>query len=302
MRSRGFIPWHWLLAVCLQVGWTHPASAASGSESDPPPMPLAHSPIDFFREMLAMNESQRQEALNHRSSRQQEVLMAKLAEYEAMPDIEREVRLEVTELHYYLMPLLKESADQRESRLKAIPSGKRLRVLRRLKQWDSLTSSVQQQLLANQQVMNWFIRQEIEWKVPPPLPRSPLRLPFPENQRKFSQEQAQRMEGVFQQFVELPETEQKRSLAGLPGDQRKRILQAANELSEMPSPVRRKCINSYIEILAMSKAEQVAIMRKVAQWQSLSLEEKHALRSFVPQVPPLPPGLQSAEFPPLPPH
>ena len=282
-----------MVAACLGLGW---ADRASADVDVLPPMPETRSPIDFFRELLEMGESQRQEALIDRSPRQQQILREKLAEYEAMPVIEREARLELTELHYFLMPLLKEPGGNREIRLNAIPMGEKQQVIRRLNQWDRLTPSAQHQLLANQEVMNWFVRQDMELKLPPPLPTSPLMLPFTESQRTLSQKQAQRIEVVFRQFVDLPAVEQQRSLEGISGDLKRRILLAASELSRMPPSTRSKCISSFITIMAMSEPEQVAIMRKVAQWQSLSPDQKNALRKFVPQVPPLPPGLLPANL------
>jgi hypothetical protein len=107
-----------LLAASLlaQTAANDPASAAANSAParplvvSRPPMPpepvpaipQARSPISFFRELLAMNAAERRQALTNRSPEGQKQILADVREYESLPPDERELRLRVTELRWYL--------------------------------------------------------------------------------------------------------------------------------------------------------------------------------------------------------
>src|ERR1019366_7847670 len=132
---------HLLMASLLvQAATNHPASASAGSArarqlaSDipmppesppplppdppvppdpPPPLPPAQSPISFFRDLLAMNGAERKQALTNRSPEGQKLILDKVREYESLPPDERELRLRVTELRWYLVPLMTAPATNR---------------------------------------------------------------------------------------------------------------------------------------------------------------------------------------------
>ncbi|HSY74859.1 MAG TPA: hypothetical protein VK810_05260, partial [Dongiaceae bacterium] len=68
----------------------------------PPPMPLAHSPVDFFRNLLAMTPRDRNNFLTNKSPEVRERILGKVNEYLVLDPNERELRLRATELRWYL--------------------------------------------------------------------------------------------------------------------------------------------------------------------------------------------------------
>src|SRR5690242_7150383 len=99
--------------------------AASGAteQAPAPPVPMlpAKSPVDFFRDLLAMNPAEWRNFLTNRPPETQKLILAKLHEYASLKPEECKLRLEVTELHYYLVRLLATPATNRAFQLQQIP-------------------------------------------------------------------------------------------------------------------------------------------------------------------------------------
>ena len=121
-----------------------------------PPLPLAQSPISFFRELLAMNPAERKQALTNRSPEVRSSILAKVREYESLKPDERELRLRVTELRWYLRPLMTAPATNRAAQLAMIPGRNRKLVEDRLREWDKLPPEVQKELLANEATIRYL--------------------------------------------------------------------------------------------------------------------------------------------------
>ena len=106
-------------------------------------MPHLKSPVDLFRELLAMTPAERENYLTNRPPGIRDRILAKVREYEALDPNERELRLRATELRWYLLPLMHESPTNRAARLAAIPDDLRPLVKNRLQQWDILPPPLQ---------------------------------------------------------------------------------------------------------------------------------------------------------------
>src|SRR5579859_5200181 len=123
MSSLNYKPLWLALAVWLQLSLSsrsaelphHPAVAGT-------PMPPARSPVDSFRELLAMTPIERRNCLTNRPPESQKRILAKLQEYQTLKPEERELRLRATELHYYLIQFLGNASTNRDSQLELIPS------------------------------------------------------------------------------------------------------------------------------------------------------------------------------------
>jgi len=87
--------------------------------------PLAKSPVESFRELLAMKPGEREQYLATRPPAIRKRFLAKIQEYEAMSAEERELRLRATELRWYLLPLMQMPATNRTAQLAAIPEADR---------------------------------------------------------------------------------------------------------------------------------------------------------------------------------
>ena len=105
--------------------------------------------MDFFRELLNKNPVERLEFLSNRPPASQKLILAKVREYEQLKPEECELRLRVTELHYYLLPLMSEASTNRADQLALIPADTRKLVADRLEQWDKLPFESKKDLLQN---------------------------------------------------------------------------------------------------------------------------------------------------------
>ena len=113
-----------------------------------PPTPVSHpTPVAFFRQLLAMTPGERVHALTNRPVAIRGKIMAKVKEYLALDPNERELRLQATELRWYLAPLMRLPAAQRGARLAQVPDQWRNIVQSRLSEWDILPPPLQQELL-----------------------------------------------------------------------------------------------------------------------------------------------------------
>ena len=73
-------------------------------------VPRMQSPVDFFRQLLAMTPAERVASLTNRPPEARARILAKVREYQALGPDERELRLRATELRWYLTPLLRTAA------------------------------------------------------------------------------------------------------------------------------------------------------------------------------------------------
>lgn len=274
----------------------------------PPPLPVAKAPIEYFRELLALSPAERERALAERVPEQRKILLAKFKEYEAMNAEERELRLAVTELRWYLMPLMKTVPAERGERLKEIPSEKRPLVEDRLGRWDVLSPSQQKEFLDNEMTIHYFLRLQssaVDQKTNlleelPPERRQKVEKEL-ERWRSLPAEQRDRMCHRFQEFFELNSKEKQKTLGALSEPERAQMEKTLQTFSQLQPEQRRHCIRSFSKFANMSLPERNEFLKKAEMWQNMSASDRNAWRELVnklPQMPPLPPGLK---FPPMPP-
>src|ERR1019366_3531410 len=121
-----------------------------------PPIPHSKSPVDFFRELLALTPAERGNYLTNRPPEVRGRILAKVREYEALDPNERELRLRATELRWYLLPLMRAPLAERDEELAQVPEDLRSLAQARLAQWDLLPPAVQQELLAEDSTLHYF--------------------------------------------------------------------------------------------------------------------------------------------------
>lgn len=299
--------------VVTQISWTLPSkaeinsSATQKSQVIPPPLPVPKPPIEFFRELLSMSPGEREKILADKTPEQKKVLQAKIQEYEAMDPDQRELTLKVTELRWYLAPLMKIAPNERASRLEMIPEDKRRLVEERLRQWDELSPGQQQEFWDNEMAINYFLR--LQSSAPGQQTNilknfSPAaRERFKAQMQRWHQlpvEDRDRMCRRFQQFFELNPKEKEKTLNTLSEAERIQM-EKTLELFQNLSPAQRQhCMESFRKFARMDPNERNQFLKKAERWQSMSPEDRKAWRELVqkiPPMPPLPPGL----LPPLPP-
>jgi hypothetical protein len=278
-----------------------------------PPFPLVFpggkSPVEFFRELLAMSAAERAQALTNRPAASRKQILAKVREYEAMKPNQRELRLKATELRYYLWPLMSVPAASREPLLARVPEGMTNLVRDRLAEWDKLAPEVQRQLLENEATLRYFTElaestQEQKTNILGSL--SPARREMLQRGirqwQSLPEEQRQKTLARFNQFFELTQNEKNLTLQTISGAEQQQMEKTLRKFERL-SPVQRAlCMKSFEKFASLSLEERQQFLKNVDQWKRMSPDERENWRELVRKLnppPPLPPGL---ERPPVPPQ
>ena len=276
----------------------------------PPSVPVK-SPVEFFRELLQMSATERVAALTNRSVESRKVIMAKLKEYAVLDANERELRLQVTELRWYLWPLMNMPATNRFMQLTNIPAGQRVLVESRLKEWDSLPEDVRKELLDNEATRNFFTQlqgrtaeqQQHILATMPAAQRQALQQGI-DKWNRLTEEQRRDLGDRFNQFLVLTEQERDKVLKTLSGPERRQIEKTLQTFGRLPAKERAECIESFEKFANLGLVQRQQFLRNAERWRQMTPNERQAWRELVKKVPsaaspvglpPLPP-----EIPPLP--
>lgn len=285
-----------------------PAQAAP-SRAGIPPGPAAetefaaNSPVETFRQILAMSPPERKRFLADRPPERQKLILAKVREYESLSPERRELRLQVTELHYYLWPLMSIPMNQRAPWVAKVPERDRSQVEGRLRQWDRMPWSKQQELLTNAATIRYFTELQAG---PPPLPEiSPARRDKLEagirEWRRLPSFQRQRILARFSRFFELTAEERDKALTALSEPERRQIEKTVDHFSGLSQSDRNQCIRSFEKFAGLTLAERQQFLKNADRWKRMPPEERGQwvqLAKDLPQ-PPMPPGM--ILMPPAPP-
>ncbi len=315
----------WLFAeVLLAVGllWLSAAPVRAATNgvaptvrlpSGPPPLPqltpppaLVRSPISFFRELLPMNAAELKQALTNRSPESQQRILAKVKEYRSLSPNECQLRLQVTELQWYLVPLLATPATNRAERLVNIPSSQRKAVEDRLREWDKLAPAEQKKLLENQATLVYLTglegltqqqRQEMLKNIPPA--RRALLEQGIARWDAMSAEERRTMLDRFNQFFELTPEEKDKALRTLSGAERRQIEKTLKAFDSLPRAQRAACIRALGKYTRLSLEEREQFLKNAERWKEMTPAERQAWRDVVRT---LPPPLPPPPLPPVPRH
>lgn len=287
-------------------------SAVAGQESPPlalPPvgLPPIKSPVDWFRDLLAMDPSARKAALADRSPESRRLLLAKVREYESLkPDV-RELRLRATELRFYLLPLLMAPATNRPPQLLMVPPEFRKLIEPRLQEWDKLPVDVQTNLLANEATLSYFTELSAEGENRKMENLSPARRQ--KLQAGIAQWQAlpvaqrQKIAMHFNQFFDLTADEKRKALNTLSEGERRQIEKTLATFGKLTPSQRAQCVRSFEKFANLSLEERRQFLKNAERWKLMSPEERDSWRQLVNNLssqPPLPPELSRPLPPPLP--
>jgi hypothetical protein len=270
-----------------------------------PPLPPAHSPISFFRDLLAMDPAGREQALTNRPPGVRTLIFAKVREYESLKPDERELRLRVTELRWYLRPLMSTPATNRPAQLAIIPDTYRKLIEDRLTEWDKLPPDVQKELLANADTIRYLT--EIEGRTDlqrrraleaiTPVGRTVLEQGI-DKWASMSEDERQRMLDRFREFFELTAQEKQKVLDSLPGLGRGQIEKTVRAFDNLPPDQRDQCIQSLQKYASLSPAERQQFLKSAERWKLMSPSERQVWRVLVRKLPPpLPPPLPPLRAP-----
>jgi hypothetical protein len=232
------------------------------------------SPVQEFRQWLKMSSAEREPALAARSAKNREAILAKLREYEAMPENLRNANLDAAELHWYLRPLLAMPVAQRDLSAQQIPEPWRERVQARLKQWDELKPDFQKEILKNEAAVKYASAPQ------PPMPTIPHPSADPI---------------LLRRFLSLPMDQQAKAMESFPPAERLEMTKTLQAFRELSPDNREICINSFGKFASMSAREQSVFIKNADRWQAMSSQDRDMWRQLVKIMPPMP-----STFPPMP--
>jgi hypothetical protein len=299
------------LLKCVWLGvWVAVAAfQAVTAEILPPLPPLPPSPLQFFRDLLNTNEAGRTAFLAGKLPEQRQAIEAKLAEYLALPADQRELRLCLTELRWYLLAVLRAPEKIRLQYLGQVPEKYRSLVQDRLKIWDTLPEENRKEMLQNEAALAYIIRLEQTT----PLQGQALLAALPEEKRRqvatflevwrgLPVAQQQAMVSRFQQFFGLTEPEKRQTLKSVPVEQRQQTEQVLGAFERLPKEQREKCLAAFQQFLNLTAKEREQFLQNAIRWQAMSPETRQSLSNWVqkfPPLPPLPPGFGTPPSPPI---
>ena len=304
----------WALIVTAIAGFStalpaQPALApvANLSDNKPPTPPVVKCPIEIFREWLAKSPAERERDLTTRPPEIARRIRAKLQEYEALKPDERELRLRMTELRWYMLFFMGMPQTDRAAQVATVPEADRQLLSDRLQQWDRLPPNEQAEILKYERTMEDFNGKNPEGEARVhtiavnDAPPSPDALNNLDKFLGLAPERRQQMYASFQRFFELTDGEKQKTLGALNVPDTAGAL-ALQTLGNLPKDDRENYMRAFNKFSNMSQNERQEFMKNAERWRTLSPAERQAwrvlVRSLTP-MPPLPPGL--APPPPMPP-
>jgi len=275
------------------------ALAESAPSRVAPPNPSLASPVGFFRELLAMNVTEREEALAGRPKAQASVIRAKLAEYELLNEDEREGRLRQLELYRLLWPLMRLPVSARGERMESIPESDRTLVAKRLSEWDRLSPQQQTNALKSKTFISYFCRPETTRfgsrqtdlsKIMPPVSRQKLERDLP-GWRDIKDEEQHKFIDRLDQILRLSEEERARILDSLSRTEQAQMQLTLKRFEKLTLAQREQCLEGFSKLARLTVEERRRFILDSDRWMAMSSEQRNLWIRMILQVnpPPLPP-------------
>lgn len=253
--------------------------------------PLAGSPFEYFRHLIEMSPGDRKLALAQKPENKRKSLEEKIVEYSAMTTEEREARLRLTEVWYFLQPLLGLAPSQRAARLATVPDADRPLIEDRLKTWDLVPSERRKQFLENELSIQFFLRLDPST----PAQREHLQGKSPDEWKNLEEklklwrarpeEERQRMYEQFQEFFGLSPNEKEKTLHVLSETERQKLEKSLRAFEQLPQHQRAMCIESFRKFENMSKEERDEFLKNVSRWQVMSPRDRQTWINLINLLP-----------------
>jgi len=247
--------------------------------------------VQFFKELLAMTPAQQLVALSNRPPENRKLILAKVREYRSLSENERRLRLQATELEWYLVPLLKAPATNRAVLLVVVPEEYRKMIQTRLEQWDQLPESVRTNLVARRESIRLYL-QMTSGHALPTNSVVPLRPKVEDDLAKIrlmSEADRQNLITLFNQYFDLTPREKQRALQTLSPEDQKQIEKSLSKYKGLTPDQRERCIRSFGEFANMSPAEQQQFLKNAEHWITMTPDQRRAWREVVERVAITPP-------------
>jgi len=257
------------------------------------------SPVALFRDLLAMNPTQREQAISSYAPGTQKRILEKLEEYELYPQELRDLRLRETELRWYLRPLMDEPREKLTNSLAQVPQELRSEVAQRLQMWDLLPPSLQDEWRDKDIIASYFAQLR---STTPEQVASILKLIPPERRKvleegldrwqAMSEDDRQKALAGFNKFFELTPEQKEKMLDTVSDEERTQMEQTLAAYAHLTPEQRAQCISSFEKFAQMSIAERQQFLNNAERWKEMTPEERERWRQLVtvaPIMPPVPP-------------
>lgn len=292
-----------LVAILSICGGPLPGGTAAAADSThlaaaartPPPAPQVRSPIDFFRELLALSPVQQRAALAGRPGENQRQIMEKLREYSALSASERELKLRSTELRWYLMPLMQTPPTNRPAQLQLVPEDLRPLIEVRVAAWDQLPPEVRHDLLENEAALRQLSGTNHDSRAPAGDGPGAEMVYAAQRWHSMGDEQRQELLQRFEQFFGLTAREQRATLESISTTERRQIEATLKSFRQLTPAQRNASIRSLLQYADLPAEERRQFLENAERWKRMTPDQRKAWRDLVArlsQQPPLPPGTQ----------
>jgi len=278
-----------LLCVLCLSGQQAMAQGTSqpGSNSPPPEPAPVKSPVAAFRELLYMDPAERTKALADRPEETRKRILAKIREYKSLKPDECDLRLKVTELGYYLRPLMRTPATNRAAQIALIPKDYRELVQVRLVKWDRLAPAAQQKLLQNEAAIRALT--EVTNGVSTNAIRSAMLITTISNWNHLPLKERQELTNNFGYFFQLKPAERQKAARILSKEEQAQIDVTLQKFGKLTSDQRAQCIQSFEKLAAMSATDRRQFFKNAERWEMMTPKEREDWRNLVETAPLLPP-------------
>jgi len=292
--------------LAAQISTSQPTSAESNSTPsslDLPQLPPLKSPVDFFREILHADPADRLGFLTNRPATSQKLILAKVHEYEQLKPEECELRLRVTELHYYLLLLINTPVTNRAAQLALIPTESRKLVEDRLEQWDKLSPEAQKALLQNEATLGILVKLASGEKLPVNGLTDIQKAELEAGIRKWQELSPQQQRATisqFRQFFELTSAERDRTLATLSDAERHQIERTLVSFEKLTPIQRGQCLRSFEKFASLTPSERSEFLKSAKRWEEMSPSDRQLWKDLVYNLSHGPPVPEGVDQPPKP--
>jgi hypothetical protein len=281
------------------------AARASRSELLVPPLPSqTKPPVEFFRELLAMSIAERNQALTNRTPEDKKLILAKLREYKALKPDQCELRLQATELSWYLLRLMRMPPTNRLAQLEAVPGPIRKPVEDRLEVWDRLPQEARKEFLEKRAAIQGFIELAAGANQPANTNLSPERRAALTNGiskiQAMAEDQRQQLLSRFNQFFELTSQEKERALKTISEPERRQMEKTLRNFGQLTVTQRARCIRSFEKFAGLSIEERNQFLKNAERWKLMTPDQRQAWRNLVRIVPMVMPDMLQNPKPPVP--
>ncbi len=270
------------------------AQTATGDSTNAVASP---SPVETFRKLLAMTPDEREQFMKIYPTEIRTGLARKIQEYQLLPPQLRELRLRVTELRWYLLPLMKTNATARAEQLQTIPEPYRKLVADRLQEWAIWPPQLKEEILEYESTRHYFVGHGVggpiiqQQMVPDDVPGSE-RTELERKLAQFSALSADRREQIYERvsrYFEFSDNERQKILDTLSEPERQTAERALDPIEKWPKQEQEQYLTAFRQYANMSPQERRQFMTNVERWQKMSPQERQAWRDLAEQLSKTPP-------------